>query len=183
MYRVFIIATVGSIVLWGAPVRAQVETRELPMPPIGGSVSAPLHETLTPAVIETPDELTAVREQYRAATANRDAEALIDLFAEDGVLVASDRDVVRGRQDLGKYFAKAFDQAMPDVTLTCISTENRNGFGSETGRFEERVTSPEGAVIRVTGVYVTIYRRDAAGHWRVAIEIRSRGDQQPLGVW
>lgn len=183
MCRVFIIATVGSIAVWGAPVRAQIQTREMPMPPIGESASAPLHETLTSGVIETPDDLTAVREQYRAATANRDAAALIDLFAEDGVLVASDRDVVRGRQDLGKYFANAFDQAMPEVTLTCISTENRNGFGSETGRFEERVTSPEGTVTRVSGVYVTIYRRDAAGHWRVAIEIRSRGDQQPLGVW
>jgi uncharacterized protein (TIGR02246 family) len=183
MYRVLIIATVGSIAVWGAPVRAQVETREMPMPSIGRIVSAPLHETLTAAVIETPDDLAAVREQYRAAAASRDAAAIIDLFAEDGVLVASDRDVVRGRDDLGKYYANAFEQAMPDVTLTCISTENRNGFGSETGRFEERVTNAEGTVTSVTGVYVTIYRRDAAGRWRVAIEIRSRGGQQPLGVW
>ena len=101
MCRVFIIATVGSIAVWGAPVRAQIQTREMPMPPIGESASAPLHETLTSGVIETPDDLTAVREQYRAATANRDAAALIDLFAEDGVLVASDRDVVRGRRISG----------------------------------------------------------------------------------
>jgi ketosteroid isomerase-like protein len=45
------------------------------------------------------------------------------------------------------------------------------------------MTNPEGTVTRVTGVYVTIYRRDTAGQWRVAIEIRSRGAQQPLGLW
>jgi uncharacterized protein (TIGR02246 family) len=142
-----------------------------------------LQESLTPAVIDLRDDLAEIREQYRAATASRDVAALTDLFAEDGVLVASDQDVVRGREKIGKYFATAFEQPTPEVTLTSISTENRNGFGSETGRFEERMTSPEGTVTRVTGVYVTIYRRDTAGQWRVAIEIRSRGAQQPLGLW
>lgn len=183
MIRVLIVATVGSIAIWGAPLRAQIETREMPMPPIGDTASRSVRESLTPAVITVPDDLAEIREQYRAATASRDAAALTDLFAEDGVLVASDQDVVRGRDKIGKYFAVAFEQATPEVTLTCISSENRNGFGSETGRFEERMTSPEGTVTRVTGVYVTIYRRDTAGQWRVAIEIRSRGDQQPLGLW
>ena len=183
MTRLFIVATVGSIALWGAPVRAQIETREMPMPPIGNAASHPVQERLTPAVNAVPDDLAEIREQYRTATTSRDAAALTDLFAEDGVLVASDQDVVRGRADLSKYFAAAFEQATPEVTMTCISSENRNGFGSETGRFEERVTSPEGSVTRVTGVYVTIYRRDTAGLWRVAIEIRSRGAQQPLGLW
>ena len=183
MSRLFIVATVGSIALWGAPVRAQIETREMPMPPIGETLSRPVQETLNPAVIAIADDLAEVREQYRIATAGRDAAALTDLFAEDGVLVATDRDIVRGRTDIGKYFAAAFEQATPEVTLTCISSENRNGFGSETGRFEERMTDSEGTVTRVSGVYVTIYRRDTAGRWRVAIEIRSRGDQQPLGLW
>jgi uncharacterized protein (TIGR02246 family) len=183
MTRLFIVATVGSIVLWGAPVRAQIETREMPMPPIGDTASRPVQESLTPAVNVVPDDLAEIREQYRAATASRDAAALTDLFAEDGVLVASDLDVIRGREDIAKYFSTAFEQATPEVTLTRFSSENRNGFGSETGRFEERMTSPEGTVTRVSGVYVTIYRRDTAGHWRVAIEIRSRGAQQPLGVW
>ena len=153
------------------------------MPPIGDAVSQPVQETLTAAVIAVPDDLAEIRAQYRAATANRDAAVLTDLFAEDGVLVATDRDIVRGRADIRKYFAAAFEQATPEVILTCISSENRNGFGSETGRFEERMTSPEGTITRVGGVYVTIYRRDTAGHWRVAIEIRSRGDRQPLGLW
>ena len=183
MTRVLIVATVGSIAIWGAPLRAQIETREMPMPPIGNSASHPLQESLAPSIIDVPDDLAEVRDQYRAATASRDAATLTDLFAEDGVLVASDQDVVRGRDKIGKYFATAFEQPTPEVTLTCISTENRNGFGSETGRFEERMTSPDGTVTRVTGVYVTIYRRDTAGQWRVAIEIRSRGAQQPLGLW
>jgi uncharacterized protein (TIGR02246 family) len=183
MIRVLIVATVGSIAIWGAPLRAQIETREMPMPPIGDTASRPVRESLTPAVIDLPDDFAEIREHYRTATASRDAAALTDLFAQDGVLVASDQDVVRGREKIGKYFATAFEQATPEVTLTCITTENRNGFGSETGRFEERMTSPEGTVTRVTGVYVTIYRRDTAGQWRVAIEIRSRGAQQPLGLW
>jgi len=183
MSKLFIVATVGSIALWGAPIRAQVETREMPMPPIGDTASHPVQDSLVKAVIAVPDDLAGIREQYRTATTSRDAAALTDLFAEDGVLVASDQDVIRGRADISKYFAAAFEQATPEVTLTFVSSENRNGFGSETGRFEERMTSPEGTVTRVSGVYLTIYRRDTAGRWRVAIEIRSRGQQQPLGLW
>ena len=190
MNWVLIVATVGSIALVGAPVRAQVVTREMPMPPIGESLppaaaAAATTATATASTAATAavDDFTEAREQYRAAASNHHAATLVDLFAEDGVLVASDHDVIRGRQDIEKYLASAGDQGMPEVTLTCISAESRNGFGSETGRFEERVTSSEGAVTRVTGVYVMIYRRDEAGRWRVAIEIRSRGDQQPLGLW
>jgi ketosteroid isomerase-like protein len=185
MNWVLIVATVGSIALVGAPVRAQVVTREMPMPPIGESLPPAAAATTATATAATAavDDFTEAREQYRAAASNHDAATLVDLFADDGVLVASDHDVIRGRQDIGKYLANAGDQGMPEVTLTCISAESRNGFGSETGRFEERVTSSEGAVTRVTGVYVMIYRRDEAGRWRVAIEIRSRGDQQPLGLW
>jgi len=184
MNRVLIVATVGSIVLFGAPVHAQVETREMPMPPIGESPALAAYETpAAPPIADATDDFTEVREEYRAAATTHDAARLAGLFAEDGVLVASDQDVIRGRQEIEKYFSKAGDQPLPEVTLTSTSAESRNGFGSETGQFEERVTSSEGSVTRVTGVYLTIYRRDVEGRWRVAIAIRSRGDQQPLGLW
>ena len=181
MHRVLIVATVGSIVLAGAPVRAQVVTREMSLPPLSESPAPALQET-PPPIVAAVDDFAEVREQYRTAATHHDIATMKDLFAEDGVLVASDQDVIRGREEIAKYF-NAFDQPMPEITLTCISAENRNGFGSETGRFEERVTSSEGAVTRVSGVYLIIYRRDDAGRWRVAIEIRSRGGQQPLGLW
>ena len=132
------------------------------------------------------DDFTEARELYRAAASNHDAATLVDLFAEDGVLVASDHDVIRGRQDIGKSLASAGDQGMPEVTLTCISAESRNGFGLETGRFEERVTSSEGAVTRVTGVYVisTGGTKPAAGVSRLkfaAGAINSRSDSGSSG--
>ncbi len=183
MNRVLIVATVGSIALFGAPLRAQVETREMPLPPLTEAPPPAAHETPAAAVVDAADDFAEVREQYRAAASSHDSARLAGLFADDAVLVASDQDVIRGRQEIEKYFASAGDQPLPEVTLTSISAESRNGFGSETGQFEERVTSSEGTVTRVTGVYLTIYRRDDEGRWRVAIAIRSRGDQQPLGLW
>jgi uncharacterized protein (TIGR02246 family) len=137
------------------------------------------------AAVADATEFVDLHDDYRAAASVGDAEALTRLFADDGVLVATDREVVRGRQQLSSYFSSAFGAASsaPAITFTRTSAENRNGFGSETGRFEERVTGPDGGVTRVSGVYVTIYRRDLSGRWRIAIEIRSRGDQQPLGSW
>jgi uncharacterized protein (TIGR02246 family) len=184
MTRILILATVGSIVLVGTPVRAQVETREMPMPPIAESPSPAAYETpaATP-IADATDDFAEVREEYRDAATSHDAARLAGLFADDAVLVASDQDVFRGRQEIEKYFSSVGGQPLPVVTLTGVRAESRNGFGSETGQFEERVTSSEGTVSQVTGVYLTIYRRDDEGRWRVAIAIRSRGDQQPLGLW
>jgi uncharacterized protein (TIGR02246 family) len=181
--KILIVATVGSIVLAGAPVRAQVVTREIALPPLGESPALALQEAPTAAIVEAVDDFAAIREQYRAAAASHDIATMREFFADDGVLVASDQDVFRGRDEIAKYLGDAFGKSMPELTLTCVKAESRDGYGSETGRFEERVTSSEGAVTRVSGVYLTIYRRDDAGRWRVAIEIRSRGGQQPLGMW
>jgi uncharacterized protein (TIGR02246 family) len=181
--KILIVATVGSIVLAGAPVRAQVVTREIALPPLGENPAPAAQDAPAAIVSGAVDDFTEVREQYRTAAASHDITTMRDLFAEDGVLVASDQDVLRGREEIGKYLLDASGQSMPELTLTCISAESRDGYGSETGRFEERVTSSEGAVSRVSGVYLTIYRRDDAGRWRVAIEIRSRGGHQPLGIW
>ena len=155
----------------------------LAMPPV--TVYAQVTASIAAIVSADAAELADVRDEYRAAAANRDAAALTRLFADDGVLVPADRAVVRGRREIATYFADAFGAAgsSPAVTFSPTSAESRNGFGSETGRFEERVTGADGEVTRLSGVYVTIYRRDAAGRWRVAIEIRSRGDREPLGTW
>ena len=111
--------------------RAQVVTREMPMPPLGESLppTAAAAATTATATASTPataavDDRTEAR-QHRAAASNHDAATLVDLFAEDGVLVASDHDVIRGRQDIGKYLANAGDQGMPEVTLTCVSAESQ----------------------------------------------------------
>ena len=149
------------------------------------TVQAQVAASIAAAVPADAADLANIRDEYRAAATGRDAAALTRLFADDGVLVAADRAVLRGRQEIGTYFADAFSAAGPSpaVTFTPTTAESRNGFGSETGRFEERVTGADGEVTRLSGVYVTIYRRDASGRWRVAIEIRSRGDREPLGTW
>jgi uncharacterized protein (TIGR02246 family) len=149
------------------------------------TLHAQIATSIAAALATEAADLADVRDEYRAAATNRDAAALTELFADDAVLVAADRAVVRGRQEIASYFANAFSAAGPSlaVTFTATSAESREGFGSETGRFEERVTGPDGEITRVSGVYVTIYRLDDSGRWRVAIEIRSRGDRQPLGTW
>ena len=58
-------------------------------------------------------DLADVRDEYRAAAGNRDAAALARFFADDGVLVAADRAVFRGRWEIGSYFADAFSAAGP----------------------------------------------------------------------
>jgi ketosteroid isomerase-like protein len=120
------------------------------------------------AVYSQSDGIDQVRQEYLAATSARDAARVAGLFAGDALLVAPDGTLVHGREQIAKYFSESFAQNdAADVAFQSQTAESENGFGSETGRFEERMTGAAGG-------YVLIYRQDGEGLWRIAIEIRSQ---------
>ena len=129
---------------------------------------------LTAVVRAQSDEIASLRDEYRAAVGQGDAARVADLFAEDAMLVSPEGVFMHGRQEIARYFADVFTRSNADaIAFTSATAESKNGFGSETGRFEERVTGTSGA-------YVLIYRQDSAGRWRIAIEIRSQASQAAL---
>jgi uncharacterized protein (TIGR02246 family) len=145
----------------------------------------PQHAVVTvdlraPAV---PDDLAALRDQYAAAVNATDAAALAALYAPDALVVVADGIVLRGASDIGRYFHDAFAAGAPGarVNLRPERFSVESAMASETGEFSE---SREGDTApSVTGVYVTIYTRDAAGTWRIAMELRTRGRDKQIVRW
>lgn len=130
-------------------------------------------------------DIAHLRDAYVAAINAGDVHALAALYTHDAVLMPSDGVSLRGRAEIADYFAQAFGDrdSMRAVTLTCITVESGDMFGSETGHFEETRTTADGMLTRVTGAYVVIYSRGADQTWRVAIEVRTRGGKNPLDDW
>ena len=122
-----------------------------------------------PATVYSQDEMLHVRDQYLAAAATGDAAKLAGLFADDALLLGPDGVVKHGPIEIAKYFADVFGRSgSADFAFSRTTAESKAGFGSETGRYEERATGIE-------GTYVAVYRQDDAGQWRIAIEILATG--------
>lgn len=132
-----------------------------------------------------PDDerLAALRDQYAAAVNAADAAALGALYAPDALVVVADGVVLRGASEIGRYFHDAFTRRGDGATVTLqperFSVER--GVASETGAFAESRAGE--AVPTATGVYVTIYTRNDAGEWRIAMEVRTRGRDKQLVRW
>jgi uncharacterized protein (TIGR02246 family) len=164
-----LIVTAAALLIGTSTAQAQVITRTVLTSEQAGST-----------------EIAQAREAYLAAANSRDAEKIADLYAEDAVLIPGDGIELRGRTEIAKHFAGAFEQSGGTgtaVSIHCVRAESEADYGSETGRFEEVETSAAGAETRVSGVYVIIYTRGPDDRWRVAIEVRSHGNQQPLINW
>lgn len=128
-------------------------------------------------------ELAALRVEYAAAASAGDARRLSALYADDAIAVPRDGVMLRGAAEIQRYSLEALSVVPPGATvmLTPRHFEARAGMASETGTFSE--TRPGEGEPAATGVYVTIYTRAADGTWRIAMDVRTRGRDQPIVRW
>jgi uncharacterized protein (TIGR02246 family) len=152
-------------------------------------VPDPAHAQIA-RLVSAPDsgsssEIARIRHDYLDAANGRDAQRMSMLYAEDAVFVPTDGVLLRGRTEIASYFEKTLARSgtAPAVTITRSKTDMQDDVGSEAGSFEETDTTGAGALTRVTGLYVVVYTRGSDGQWRVAIEVRSHGNQEPLLHW
>ena len=128
-------------------------------------------------------ELAALRVEYAAAASAGDARRLSALYADDAIAVPRDGVMLRGAAEIQRYSLEALSLVPEGATviLTPRHFEARAGMASETGTFSE--TRPGEGEPGATGVYVTIYTRGADGTWRIAMDLRTRGRDQPIVRW
>jgi len=122
--------------------------------------------------------LTAADREFARATAARGVEGWVANFAEDGVMLRAGA-IVRGHAAIEELMAPAFSDSSYS-----LSWEPEHGevsasadLGYTVGRYESRRVGPDGSSLLGAGRYVTIWRRDSAGHWKVVLDIGSPDEQ------
>ncbi|NIP58836.1 MAG: DUF4440 domain-containing protein [Gemmatimonadetes bacterium] len=117
---------------------------------------------------------------FAAAVAEGGSEAWASWFAEDGALVREGVGEIRGRAAVGE--ASRF----LDDPGTKLRWEPRRGelaasgeLGWTTGDYTIESAGPDGEVRRGQGVYVTIWRRQDDGAWRVVIDLGNPTEPAP----
>lgn len=131
-----------------------------------------------PAPVDTAAILASARPEIDAANAawlpglrGHDAQAIVAAYADSGVFVMPNGDVIRGRDAIARMYESRF----PLLGTVLSGDVVQGGMQVVDGRIYEwgRATlelsgrAPGDPPRRSGGSYLTVWQRDAAGHWRI----------------
>lgn len=128
---------------------------------------------------DTAPDLAAAREAIMAAdrdfaqaTAARGVDGWVSYFAADGVQFRPGG-TVSGHAEIRELMTPAFADPNFSLTWAPVSAEVSRGgdLGYTIGRYEARRLGPDGHETVSTGSYVTIWRKQPDGGWRVVLDI------------
>lgn len=108
-------------------------------------------------------EATVTR--YVAASNRGDADALMEMYAEDAVLMPPDHEPIQGREAIGAFWRQGTDQGL-EVSTIRVDTDGRIGYMA--GRYHLPATSSEPAD---SGKYLMCLERQADGSWKLTADM------------
>lgn len=126
---------------------------------------APVHAQSAAALME------ADRAFARAVAAKR-LDGWVSFFADSGTMFRPGGQVVGHtaiREWMGGAFADSSFHLEWDPVRADIAASGDLGY--TIGRWQSRRLGPDGQEVRQTGSYVTVWRRQADGSWKVAVDI------------
>jgi uncharacterized protein (TIGR02246 family) len=139
--------------------------------------------------VAQPDAREALMQADRdfdAVTAAKGADGWASFFAEDGRMYRANGEIVRGRAAIRALMAPLFGNPKNSLRWQPDSAEVAQSadLGYTTGTSKARVAGPDGKIAERDGKYVTIWRKQKDGSWKVALDIGVSGpprtvDPQP----
>ena len=151
MKKLFVV--VATLALWVPPLSAQ-QPPTVPMPSVA-----------------LPPELDRVLRDYERAWRARDAEALSQLFAEDGFVLAGHQLPVRGRAAI----EVAYTGSGGPLSLRALAFATADNLGYIIGGYG---TSPSAAD---TGKFVLTLTRSEAGRWLIMSDMDNSNEPRREG--
>ena len=122
---------------------------------------------------ESGKELATLDQAWSDSSLKRDAGLLASFYAEDATVYPPSDAVFVGRAAAEKYWAAAFVDPTYTLSWKTVSAESsKNGdLGFTAGTYEESFRGADGKLVKNTGKYVCVWRRDGAGKWKAIHDI------------
>ena len=118
------------------------------------------------------DELMLADREFAAAVAEGGAEAWASWFDEDGAIIQPRVGEIRGRAAIRDFMAALDD---PSVSLSWepvrADIAASGELGWTTGSYVSSSVAPDGTPQRGEGRYVSIWRRQEDGSWKVVMDL------------
>jgi uncharacterized protein (TIGR02246 family) len=155
--------TLGALLALAAPTLAAQ--------PAPAAPNAPLD---TAAILASArPEIDAANAAWLPGLQRRDADAIVAAYADSGLFVGGDGTVTRGRAAVARMYAARFPR-LPAIRGGAVVQDGLTVLGpariAEWGHAWLDL-APErdgGPARRSGGTYLTVWEREADGHWRIA---------------
>ena len=114
---------------------------------------------------------------YIKAHADADAEAVAALYDADGARLSRNGRYARGREAIAETVAAALDRVGPmKVRIETLDLWVVDDRAYETGSWSFTYTPPEDERRTIRGRYVTVWKRQADGGWRILADVDVPGN-------
>lgn len=138
---------------------------------------------LLTAAAAVPDGIGALREieqQATAAATARDLDRLVGFYASDAVIVSAGRPPIRGRAAFLAHLEPLRRAVGFEARKTPQDIQVSGDLGYVRGVYSNRFTDPTTRRTETNaGTYVAIYRRQADGAWRIALDVTAPDPAPP----
>ena len=139
-----------------------------------GAIAAP---TTDPAAVRRAIDSANVA--LAAALTKEDAAAQVAHYTPDGIVMLSNMPAWKGKDEIQKHAAEMFAEFdVKDVKFTTQDVEVSGDLAVETGTYDMTLTPKGGKPMPDTGKYITVWKRQADGSWKVFRDI-SNSDKEP----
>jgi uncharacterized protein (TIGR02246 family) len=122
------------------------------------------------------DDEAAIRaaiEDWSASAQAKDAAKFASFYTEDGILMLEQMANLQGPTAIEEAHAAMMRDPSFDLSFAADHVEvARSGdLAYETGSYTMTMSDPEGNPATHTGHYVVVWKKDAAGSWKVAVDV------------
>jgi ketosteroid isomerase-like protein len=131
---------------------------------------------LAPTTLDT-SSVEQFDQAYKQAFYEGDYKALTSVYTADAKLMVEDSELIQGRQAIEEFWKSACQRAKAVGMKRTPHSEEREISGDlayKRGTMTLEIPTKDGGVITHVVKYITIWKREADGVWRVAIDISNR---------
>jgi ketosteroid isomerase-like protein len=122
------------------------------------------------------DPFAGMRAEWASDLHAKNIDASVALYEPDADFI-SDAGRTHGTAALRELYRTITSTLDSDLTFTSKHVEVSGNLGVDSGSYTERlVTRATGATQHMTGDYVTVYRRDSDGQWRILEQVWTGGE-------
>jgi ketosteroid isomerase-like protein len=119
------------------------------------------------------DAIRAADQQWMKVFADKDLEKSVVFCAADGSVLAPNAPIAVGRDAIGKLFSGFF--ALPGLKIGWhpdkAQVAKSGELGYTSGVYQMTFNDPSGKPVSDTGKYVTIWKKQSDGSWKVLFDI------------
>jgi uncharacterized protein (TIGR02246 family) len=128
----------------------------------------------SPDVAAVKAAIEATNARFLAAFKRGDKAGMMTSYADDAIVMMPNAEAWRGRAGLDKGLGDLLGQmSFTDGSTTTLDVMVAGDLAVETGAFTWTLQPRSGAEIRDKGKYLTVWKRQADGSWKIVRDINN----------